>query len=388
MKYDFDKIVNRRGTNAVKWEAVSEDVLPMWVADMDFETVPKIKERLIKRVENGAFGYVDFPENYYGCQIKWWEKRHQFSIKKEWIEFCTGVIPSLSSSVAALLSPGDKVIIQTPVYNYFNTSIVNNGCEIVLNELIFKDNHYEMDYKSFEDQIVAEKVKMFILCNPHNPVGRVWTKDELQKIGDICLKHGVYVVSDEIHGDLILRGYKHVPFISVDPRFKDITITCTAPSKTFNLAGLKNSNMIIPNPDIKKKVNRAANDKEVAESNVFGIEGLIGAYEDGEEWLEDLLDYLSENRQIIKSFVEEELPNVKLVDAQGTYLAWLDCSYYEKTSSEIMEILVQSGKVRISSGSQFGAAGDGFIRINFACPRSLLVDGLNRIKKGLLALED
>lgn len=388
MRIDFDQIIDRRHSNAVKWEAVEPDVLPMWVADMDFKTAPEIVQRIKNRADNGAFGYVDFPENYYTCQVNWWEKRHKFKIDKDWIEFCTGVIPSLSASVAALVEPGEKVIIQTPVYNYFNTSIVNNGCEIVLNDLIYRNNRYEMDFEVFRKQVEAEDVKMFILCNPHNPVGRAWTRDELQQIGDICLENDVYVVSDEIHGDLMLDGRQHIPFISVDPRFMDITITCTAPSKTFNLAGLKNANMVIPNQEIKKKVNRASNDKEVAESNVFGIEGLIGAYEDGEPWLDGVLSYLSDNRHLIKKFVETRLPRVKLVESEATYLAWLDCTAYGMDSKQLMEHLIDEGRVRLSAGSQFGTLGDGFMRMNFACPRALVEDGLSRLEKALGALDE
>ena len=287
MNYNFDQYLDRLNTMSVKYDIVNPSVIPMWVADMDFATAPQITQALMKRASHGAYGYVEIPKEYYTCQVDWWHRRHGFTIKEEWIEFCTGVIPSLSVSVAAMLEPGDKVIIQTPVYNYFNTSIVNNGCKIVENELIYEDNTYRMDLEAFEDQLVSQKVKLFILCNPHNPVGRAWSRKELQEIGEICLKHKVIVVSDEIHGDLMMDGHKHIPFISVDERFKDITITCTAPSKTFNLAGLKNANMIIPNSLIKSKVNRASNDKEVAEPNIFGVVGLMAAYSEGEEWLDD-----------------------------------------------------------------------------------------------------
>lgn len=386
MDYNFDEVLERHKTLSVKYEAVEEQVIPMWVADMDFETAPEIKEAIISRGSHGAYGYVQLPEDYYQCQLKWWEKRHKFIIEKEWIEFCTGVIPSLSASVAALVKPGEKVVIQTPVYNYFNTSIVNNGCIIIESELKYINNRYEMDFESFEDLVSPEDVKMFILCNPHNPVGRAWTKEELYQIGMICKKHQVIVVSDEIHGDLILNGGQHIPFISVDPEFLNMSITCTAPSKTFNLAGLKNANMIIPNPEIKKKVNRASNDKEVAESNIFGAVALMAAYNEGEQWLNELLEYLNDNRKYISDFISKYMPHVKLVDSEATYLAWIDCSYYGLTSKQLMDELTEFG-VRVSAGSQFGTLGDGFIRVNFACPKVILQEGLKRIYEGLNSLE-
>lgn len=386
MQYDFDEVIDRRHSNSLKYNVVDQDVIPMWVADMDFKTLPKVREAIVRRAENGAYGYVDFPDDYYACQVDWWKKRHGVNIEEEWIEFCTGVIPSLSSAVAALVKPGEKVIIQSPVYNYFNTSIVNNKAIIVEDQLVLKGNHYEMDFLSFEQKIIEEDVKMYILCNPHNPVGRAWTKEELLQVGNICKKHGVYVVSDEIHGDLILDGHQFCPFISVDESFKDFSITCTAPSKTFNLAGLKNANMIIPNKEIKKKVNRASNDKEVAESNVFGVEGLIAAYRNGEVWLEELLIYLSLNRGLIKEFIEKQLPKANLIQGEATYLAWIDLRAYGLSSIELMELLNEKGRVRVSSGSQFGDLGDGFIRINFACPRQTLMEGLNRIGSVLCGL--
>lgn len=387
MKYDFDTIINRRNTNSVKWDMNSEkDILPMWIADMDFKTADPVIKALEKRVQHGIFGYAAVPDAYYEAEVRWWDKRHNFNIKKEWIEVTTGVIPSLSAVVQAFTNPGDKVLIQSPVYNYFNSSITNNKCDIVLNELKYNGEYYEIDFDDFEEKASDEKVKIFILCNPHNPVGRVWSKDELERLGEICLKYNVLVLVDVIHRDLIYKENKHIPFVAINEKFLMNSITCTAPSKTFNIAGLKTSNIIVANEEYRKKVNRSLNINETIEPNVFGIEALIAAYNEGEDWLDQLLEYLQGNRDYLVSFISKRIPKLKVVIPQATYLIWINCKSFSISSGEICEKAFVEGKVRINDGKTYGETGDGFIRINIACSRDLLIDALERLEKVLETL--
>ncbi|GKX67184.1 MalY/PatB family protein [Inconstantimicrobium mannanitabidum] len=387
MKYDFDSVINRRNTNSVKWNMNPEqDILPMWIADMDFKTAEPIIKVLEKRVQHGIFGYAETPREYFEAEVNWWYKRHNFRIKEEWIEPTTGVIPSLSAVVQAFTEPGDKVLIQSPVYNYFNSSIINNKCEIVLNELKYNGEYYKIDFDDFEKKASDEKVKIFILCNPHNPVGRVWSKDELERLGEICLNYNVIVLVDEIHRDLTYKGNKHIPFAAINEKFLMNSITCTAPSKTFNIAGLKTSNIIVANEEYRKKVNRSLNVNETIEPNIFGIEALIAAYSEGEEWLDQLLVYLEENLNFLYSFINKRIPKLKVVKPQGTYLIWIDCRSIGISSKELSKKVLEEGNLRISDGGTYGEAGEGFIRINIACPRTLLRDGLERLEKVLKKL--
>lgn len=387
MKYDFDTIIDRRNTDSVKWDKAQEkDLLPMWIADMDFKTAEPIIKALEKRVQHGIFGYGEIPEAYYEAEVKWWFKRHNSKINREWIEVTTGVIPALSAIVQAFTEPGDKVIIQSPVYNYFNTSIKNNKCEVVLNDLKYNREFYEIDFEDFEKKASDNKVKIFILCNPHNPVGRAWSKEELERLGDICLKHNVLVIVDEIHRDLVYKANKHIPFATINEKFLMNSITCTAPSKTFNIAGIKTANIIVANEENRKKVDRSLNINEAIEPNVFGIEALIAAYNHGEEWLDQLMEYLEGNLNYLISFINNRLPKVKVVIPQATYLIWLDCKSYNMSSGELSEKIYEQGKLRINSGKNYGEAGEGFIRINIACPRTVLTDGLERLEKVLKEL--
>ncbi|MDF2884238.1 MAG: patB1 [Clostridiaceae bacterium] len=382
MKYNFDEIIDRRNTNSVKWDmSKEEDILPMWIADMDFKTADPIIKALEKRVQHGIFGYAGIPAAYYEAEVSWWDRRHNFKIKKEWIEVSTGVIPSLSAIVQAFTEPGDKVLIQSPVYNYFNTSITNNKCEIVLNELKYNGEHYEIDFDDFEKKASDTKVKIFILCSPHNPVGRVWSKNELMRLGEICIKHNVLVVVDEAHRDLVYRGNKHIPFASISEEFLMNSITCTAPSKTFNIAGLKTSNIITANEGYRKKVNRSLNINEAIEPNAFGIEALIAAYNEGEHWLNQLLDYLEGNRDYLITFLNERIPKLKAVKPEATYLIWINCRSLCISSKELSKKILEQGHMIINDGVTYGEAGEGFIRINIACPRKLLIDGLERLEK-------
>ena len=382
MKYDFDTIINRKNTNSVKWDtSQNKDAIPMWIADMDFKTADPVIKALEERVSHGIFGYAAIPDNFYEAEVNWWAKRHNFKIKKEWIEVSTGVIPSLSAVVQAFTEIGDKVLIQSPVYNYFNSSITNNKCHIVLNELKYNGEYYEIDFDDFEEKASDKKVKIFILCNPHNPVGRVWSIDELKRLGEICLKHNVIVLVDEIHRDLVYKENKHIPFASISENFLMNSITCTAPSKTFNIAGLKTSNIIVANEDYRKKVNRSLNINETIEPNVFGIESLIAAYNEGEEWLDQLLEYLEGNRDYLISYINERIPKLKVVKLEATYLIWIDCRSLGINSKELSEKIFEQGNLKINGGQTYGEAGEGFIRMNIACSRVLLAEGLERLEK-------
>ena len=381
MKYNFDEIISRRNSNSYKWDsAKDEDILPMWIADMDFRTAPPIIEALAKRAQHGIFGYTKVPETYFDAVINWFKRRHNFHIEKEWILFTTGVVPALSAVIKALTSPGDKVIVQTPVYNCFFSSIRNDQCEMVANELIYKNGTYSINFEDLENKASDPDAKLLLLCNPHNPVGRVWSREELEKIGDICLRNNVIVVSDEIHCDLVYSGHTHIPFASISDRFGENTVTCTAPSKTFNLAGIQVANIIAADKEILKKIDKALNINEVCEINAFAVEALIAAYNEGEEWLEDLKKYLSGNYNYLKDFFKQHLPNLKVLPLEATYLVWVDCSALKISSEEIAKILLEKEKLWINEGTIYGAAGEGFIRLNIACPRETLTQGLERIK--------
>lgn len=381
MKYNFDEVVERKNTNSAKWDTTQDGVLPMWVADMDFKVASPIIESIVQRAQHGVFGYTMLPDAYYEAEILWWEKRHNFMIYKEWIEPSVGVIPSLSAIVQAFCDSGDKVLIQTPVYNYFNSSITNNKCEVITNELVYKDSSYEIDFEDFEKKVKDEKVKLFILCNPHNPVGRAWSKEELTKMAQLCLEHDVIVVSDEIHRDLVYSGNRYTPFASVGEEFLQNSITCTAPSKTFNLAGLKTSNIITANSEFKVKINRSLNINEAIEPNVFGIEALISAYTKSDDWLDGLLVYLENNRDFAIEYIKTQIPHLKVVVPEATYLLWIDCSSLHVNNTELVQAIHELGKLRIASGATYGKSGENFIRINIACPLEVLKEGLRRLER-------
>ena len=381
MKYNFDEIIPRRGTNSYKWDSANDaDILPMWVADMDFRTAPAVTEALKKRVEHGIFGYVRVPDSYYHAVIHWFDRRHNWKIEREWIIYTTGVVPALSAIIKALTNPGDRVLVQTPVYNCFFSSIRNNGCEMISNPLIYEDNTYRIDFDDLEKKAADPKVKLLLLCNPHNPAGRVWSKQELIRIGEICLRNDVWVVSDEIHCELVFPGYTYTPFASLSEEFQMHSVTCTSPSKAFNLAGLQIANIISADADIRKKIDKAININEVCDVNPFGVEALIAAYNEGEEWLEELKSYLFANYQYLRNYFNEHLPDFPVLKLEGTYLVWVDCSVLNKPSEEIVTALLEKEKVWVNEGSMYGEDGDNFIRINIACPRQQLAKGLERLK--------
>lgn len=381
MNYNFDEIVTRRGSNSYKWDTAKDDnVLPMWVADMDFRTAPAIIDALEKRVQHGVFGYTKVPQAYFDAVTSWFGNRHNFILQKEWILFTSGVVPALSAVIKALAEPGDQVIVQTPVYNCFFSSIRNNQCEMVANELIYQNGTYSIDFEDLEKKAADPKAKLMLLCSPHNPAGRVWTREELQQIGDICLRNNVIVVSDEIHCDLVYSGHTHIPFASISNEFLQHSVTCTAPSKTFNLAGIQVANIIAADEDIHRKIDKALNINEVCEINVFAVEALIAAYTKGEEWLEELKLYLYDNYTILCDFFHEHMPNLPILPLEATYLVWVDCTAIKQTSEEITRALLEQEKLWVNEGTMYGAAGESFIRINIATSRENLMKGLHKIK--------
>lgn len=384
MKYDFDEIIPRRGTNSYKWDSAGDaDILPMWVADMDFRTAPPVVEALRKRVEHGIFGYVRVPDAYYAAVTNLFARRHDWQIEKEWIIYTTGVVPALSAVIKALTVPGDKVMVQTPVYNCFFSSIRNNGCGMIANPLIYRNGTYQIDFADLEQKAADPNVKVLLLCNPHNPAGRVWTKQELTRIGDICIRNNVWVVADEIHCELVFPGHTYIPFASISQEFLMHSVTCTSPSKAFNLAGLQIANIISADTDIRTKIDKAINVNEVCDVNPFGVEALMAAYNDSKEWLEELKQYLFANYNYLRAYFAEYLPEFPVSMLEGTYLVWVDCSVLNQSSDEIVKTLLEKEKLWVNEGGLYGEAGEGFIRINIACPRQQLIEGLNRLRRAL-----
>ncbi|MDK2867026.1 MAG: cysteine-S-conjugate beta-lyase [Clostridiales bacterium] len=393
MQYQFDKIIDRKNTNSVKWEPNvlkmmfgDEDMLPMWVADMDFKCPDPVVEALVKRAEHGIYGYADIDESYYEAIVDWNARRNKWQLDKSWIVFTPGVVPAVNYLVQTFCKTGDKVIIQNPVYYPFSMAINNNGAGIVLNPLKEEAGDYVMDYEDLEAKAKDPRVRMLILCSPHNPVGRVWRKEELERLGEICLANDVLVVADEIHSDLIMSGHQHTPFASISEAFANNSITCVAPSKTFNLAGLQVSNIIIPNDKLRKEYQVTLENNAIRHPNTFGIVALEAAYTKGEPWLEAVLAYIEGNMDFIKTFVDERLPGVTFKKPEGTYLAWLDFRGLNMDQSTLEKWMQRDLKLALDEGYIFGSGGEGFERINAACPRSLIEEALSRIERGIQAL--
>lgn len=378
MKYDFDKITDRRATNSYKWDSAPEGVLPMWVADMDFRTAPAIIDTLQKRVAHGIFGYTRVPDAYYDAVTSWFSRRHGWDIDREWIIYTSGVVPAVSAVIKALTMPGDKVIVQTPVYNCFFSSIRNNGCEIVSNPLRRTADTYEMDFDALERCAADPRAKVMLLCNPHNPAGCVWTPDELTRLGNICLRNGVTVVADEIHCELVYQGFKYTPFASLSDAFLHRSVTCVSPSKAFNIAGLQIANIVTFDTDLRRRIDKAININEVCDVNPFGVAATIAAYNEGEEWLCQLLDYLHGNYEAMAEFCRRELPEFPIARLEGTYLVWMDCSSLGMPSEALEHALLEDARLWLNAGTMYGAEGEGYMRWNIACPRSVMLDGLNR----------
>jgi len=378
MKYDFDKTIDRRATNSYKWDSAPEGALPMWVADMDFRTAPAIIDALQKRVAHGIFGYTRVPDAYYGAVTSWFSRRHGWDIDREWIIYTSGVVPAVSAVIKALTVPGDKVIVQTPVYNCFFSSIRNNGCEIVSNPLRRTADTYEMDFDALERCAADPRAKVMLLCNPHNPAGRVWTPDELTRLGNICLRNGVTVVADEIHCELVYQGFKYTPFASLSDAFLHRSVTCVSPSKAFNIAGLQIANIVAFDNDLRSRIDKAININEVCDVNPFGVAATIAAYNEGEEWLNQLVGYLHGNYEAMAEFCRRELPEFPITRLEGTYLVWMDCSSLGMPSDALEHALLDDARLWLNAGTMYGAEGEGYMRWNIACPRSVMLDGLNR----------
>ena len=379
MQYNFDEIVPRRNTNSYKWDsAPDEGVLPMWVADMDFRTAPPVTAALQQRVSHGIFGYTHVPDAYYEAVIRWFSRRHGWDIRKEWMIYTSGVVPALSAVIKALTVPGDKVLVQTPVYNCFFSSIRNNGCHMVSNPLLYDGNTYHIDFDDLERKASDPAVKILLLCNPHNPAGRVWTRDELTRMGNICLQHHVTVVSDEIHCELVYPGYTYTPFASLSEEFLQHSVTCISPSKSFNIAGLQIANIVSADAEVRRAIDKAININEVCDVNPFGVIATMAAYNEGEEWLLQLLDYLKGNYDYLKEYCEAHLPDFPVAKLEGTYLVWMDCHTLGLSSETLEHRLLDKAKLWLNAGTMYGAEGEGFMRWNIACPRSVVAEGLRR----------
>lgn len=387
MKYSFDKIVNRKDTCSLKWDFCGErfgrsDILPMWVADMDFESPAEIKEAIIKRAQHGVFGYTGVPDRLNYAFTSWMKRRNGWDIDQAWILHTPGVVTSVNNAVLAYTKVGDKILLQTPIYYPFFSSILDNGRVLATNSLVNRDGHFEIDFVDFEAKL-ADGVKMFILCSPHNPIGRVWTEDELNNIAELCVKYSVLVVSDEIHSDIIYKGHKHISLAMASDKVKDNSITCFSPTKTFNLAGLSESVVIIPNEGLRKMFQNNLRNTGAGMLNIFGQVAAEAAYTYDEPWLEELLAYLTNNLEFLTDYFRERIPEIKVIKPEGTYLAWLDCRELPIKAEKLKEFFVFKAGVGMNDGAQFGKEGSGYQRINFACPRELLQEGLQRIERAL-----
>lgn len=387
MSFDFDSITPRQNSGSYKWDISNDpELLPMWVADMDFKTAPAIIDALEQRVRHGIFGYTKVPDAYYSATQHWFVTRHQFNIEREWMLYTSGVVPALSAILRAITEPGDKVLVQTPVYNCFFSSIRNMGCEILESPLIQHEGRFEMDFADLEQKAALPDVRALLLCNPHNPVGRAWTATELHRLGEICQRHGVLVISDEIHCDLVFPHQKHQPYATLGAEFLTQSITCLSPSKTFNIAGLQIANIVVADPVLRSRIDKALNIHEVCDVNPFGVTATIAAYTNGAEWLDALRHYLYENYQLVTDFISKELPALKLTIQEATYLTWIDCRALGISSAVITRQLSEKAHLLVNEGSLYGSPGEGFIRLNIACPRQVLAEGLLRLKSGLNAM--
>jgi len=377
--YDFDEIIDRLHTKSAKWDEVGEDLLPMWVADMDFKSAPEIITALEERARHGVFGYSGGYDVWYETLMQWTKKRYGWELKKEWISTSPGVVPALDMLVRALTEPGDGVIIQTPVYQPFFHVVSRNGRRLLENPLYFDGRKYRMDLDNLQQQI-DPRTKLMILCSPHNPVGRVWSPEELAALGEVCLKHGIIVIADEIHSDLIFSGFRHTVFAAISPELEQNCVVCNAPSKTFNIAGIQASSIIIPNKRIRKAYHYVLNTGELGLPNVFAVAALEAAYKWGEPWLEEMLVYVEDNYRFARAFIEQRIPEIKVIEAEGTYLIWLDCRELDLNDEQLDRFIRGKARLVLSPGHIFGSVGSGFQRMNIGCPRSLLEQGLQRLE--------
>ena len=381
MTYNFDKLIERRGTGCVKWDEIPDkDIIPMWIADMDFPVAPAIQEAIKRRASHPVFGYTYVQDDYYNAVISWFKRRHQWPIQREWMLYTTGVVPAMSVAIKALTLPGERVLILSPDYNCFFSSIHNNGCEVLESVLQFNDdsNKFEIDWQNFEQHCADEKCTVFLLCNPHNPTGRVWSREELQHMAELCKKHHVRIVSDEIHCELTMPGHTFVPMGVVNPD----AIILNSPSKSFNIAGLTMANIICQDAETRRRLDRAINIHEVCDVNPFAPEATKAAYNESEDWIDELNLYIWDNYRALKDFCSQHLPQWHVMPLEGTYLVWVDVSRCCDDVTTYCDDLLQNAKVWLNPGIMYGKeSGKGFIRINLACPRSLLMEALERIQK-------
>lgn len=385
--YNFDKIIDRKGTNCNKYddEKVYNDpkLIPLWVADMDFETLPEIKNALQRVVDQGIYGYTSLTSTFMDSVQAWMKTRHHWDIEKDWIIQTQGVITGLRLAIQTFTNVNDSVLIMKPVYYPFDRSIDVTDRKIVECPLVLKENHYECDFEQFEQTIIQNDVKMFILCNPHNPVGKVWSREELKTIGDICKKHHVYVASDEIHMDFIHPGFEHIPFTEVDESYKDFSIVCTSPSKTFNMAGLQIANIIIPNAEIRTKFEKLKRMAGIGTPNMFALAACEAAYTYGSQWVDELNDYIYQNFLYMKDFFKKRLPEYLVIDSEGLYLVWVDMRALNKSNQELEEFMLEKAHLWLDEGYVFGTGGDGFERFNVACPRVTLQKALKQLEQAI-----
>lgn len=382
MTYDFDKVVVRRHTGSYKWDSIPDDELPLWVADMDFEVAPAIKRALQKRVDHGVFGYTQVGDDYYDAVTSWFHRRHQWDIKRQWMLYTSGVVPATSCAIKALTLPGERVLVMTPVYNCFFSSIRNQGCEVAETALVRQGDSYVVDWDDFRAKCADEKTTVFLLCNPHNPAGRVWTRDELAEMGRICAENGVFVISDEIHCELVMPGHVFTPFAAVNGQNLHNCVTLNSPSKSFNTAGLQIANIICENDAVRRRIDRVINIFEVCDVNPFGPVAAKAAYNESEDWLDQLNTYIYGNYTMLCDIFAEAVPSVSAVRLEGTYLAWVDIRSTGMKSDDLTELLAREAKVRVESGTTYGRnAGEGYIRINLACPRPVLHEALEKVAR-------
>ena len=383
MSSSFDREVNRRGTGSMKWN-VGADELPMWVADMDFETAPAVTQALMERAGQGIYGYTEISHEWYRAYQDWWQDRHHFPIEKDWLIFCTGVVPAISSIVRKMTCVAEKVVVMTPCYNIFFNSILNNGRNVLESRLLYAEGKYSIDYEDLEKKLSDPQTSMLILCNPHNPVGKIWDRETLERIGELCFQYHVLVLSDEIHCDITRPGTEYIPFASVSDHCKYNSITCVAPTKTFNLAGLQTAAVIVPDETLRHRVNRGLNTDEVAEPNVFAAIAPVAAFNHGGEWLDELRGYLWENRRIAEEFIQKEIPGLRTISADATYLLWIDCNELKGDLSDLTEFIRRESGLFLCDGREYGN-GYGYLRMNLACRREMVREGLVRLKKSIEA---
>lgn len=383
----FDKIVNRKNTNTEKWDGMvakygREDLLPLWIADMDFQVAQEISDKVEKRAAHQVYGYGYCTDEYYGAVIDWMERRHGWRVDKEWITYTPGIISAISFAIDALTSPGDNVLVQTPIYDPFYSIIEDNGCHINENPLIFEDGVYSIDFEDLEARI-DDRTKLMLICSPHNPIGRVWTEEELGRLAQICLRHDIIMVCDEIHSEIIYQGYSHTSLATLGREIEDRSIICTSPTKAFNIAGLQVANLIIANEEIRSRVREVIGKNHFVRPSIFGVEGLIGAYNEAEYWLDEVRDYIEGNKDYFMDYVDRRLPAIRVTEPGGTYVLWVDFSGLGMDQEELNRFLLEDCRLAVIDGGLFGDQGQLFQRINIACPRSYLVEALERIEEGL-----